>query len=71
MADYKMAPVINAITSCMPCPICPYPCKAKNDSSKANCSRRWYEILHFLENDGDKRAVLEEVYELYKGDYRK
>ena len=65
MYDYRMAKIIRAITGIMPCACCPYPCKAKENSSRSNCVRQWYKILHFFENDGDQQAVLDEVYRLY------
>ena len=37
--------IIKSITSVMPCEKCPYPCEAKENSSLANCHRRWFEIL--------------------------
>ena len=64
MAEYKMAPIIKAITDCMPCTNCPYPCQAKDNSSRANCVARWYHVLHYMKNDGDRKAVHAEVYNL-------
>lgn len=44
----ELVDVLRAITSVMPCEKCPYPCQARENSSQANCDRRWYEILSSL-----------------------
>ena len=33
------------IASVMPCRLCPYPCKAKENSSMANCASHWVLIM--------------------------
>lgn len=35
----------QAIASVMPCTLCPSPCKAKENSSMANCVSRWVLIM--------------------------
>lgn len=37
--------VLKAISETMTCDKCPYPCKAKEQSSQANCVTNWSEIL--------------------------
>ncbi len=35
----------QAIALCMPCQLCPDPCKAKENSSMANCVHQWMKIM--------------------------
>ena len=35
----------QAVASCMPCQLCPEPCKAREHSSMANCVRHWMVIM--------------------------
>lgn len=37
--------ILKAITHNMSCDKCPYPCKAKEHSSQANCDKHWFEML--------------------------
>ena len=49
--------VLKAISETMTCDKCPYPCKAKENSSKANCVMRWSEILSKIKTDCDWKEV--------------
>lgn len=42
---YDFAKVLTSITDIMPCDHCPYPCKAKERSSRANCDIQWKKML--------------------------
>lgn len=37
--------ILKAISETMQCDKCPYPCKAKENSSQANCVMHWSGIL--------------------------
>lgn len=45
--------ILKAISETMQCDKCPYPCKAKEKSSQANCVRHWSEILSNIEPNCD------------------
>lgn len=51
------AKVLKAITATMTCDKCPYPCKAKENSSLSNCMMRWSEILSKIEPSCDWKEV--------------
>lgn len=40
-----IAKLIKAITHTMQCDKCPYPCKAKENGSQANCDKHWFDLL--------------------------
>lgn len=56
----KAANILKAITHVMPCDKCPYPCKAKRNSSQANCDRHWFEMLSKV-TWGDIHDIHEEL----------
>lgn len=49
--------VLKAISETMTCDKCPYPCNAREKSSKANCAMRWSEILSEIKADCDWKEV--------------
>lgn len=49
--------ILKAISETMQCDKCPYPCKAKEKSSQANCIRHWSEVLSSI----DPHCDLDEV----------
>lgn len=51
------ATILNAICTTMQCDKCPYPCKAKQHSSMANCVAHWSELLSKLNPDIDWKEV--------------
>ena len=51
------ARILDAISKTMTCDKCPYPCKAKKHSSRANCVMRWSEILSEIKPDCDWKEV--------------
>lgn len=59
----SMAKVINAICRSVSCDICPYPCKAKVNSSMANCITHWFDILSNIEIK-DREEVCDEAFKL-------
>lgn len=40
-----VAELVKAITHTMTCDKCPSPCKAKEQSSQANCDSHWFDLL--------------------------
>lgn len=51
------AKVLKAISETMTCVKCPYPCKAKEQSSQANCVTNWSEILSKINPKIDWKEV--------------
>lgn len=51
------ATILNAICTTMQCDKCPYPCKAKQQSSMANCVAHWSELLSELKPNTDWKEV--------------
>lgn len=49
--------VLKAISATMTCDKCPYPCKAKEQSSQANCVMNWSEILSKINPKSDWKEV--------------
>lgn len=66
MAKYNMAQVINAISSCMSCQVCPYPCKAKMPSKSA-CNTRWYKVLSEMDRSKGKQEIYDELFAIFSG----
>lgn len=64
MTKYNMARIINAISSCMSCQVCPYPCKAKLPSKSA-CNMRWYKVLSEMDRSKGKREVYDELFAIF------
>ena len=54
--DYE-AKLLKSICVTMLCDECPYPCKAKQHSSMANCVAHWSELLSKLNPDADWKEV--------------
>lgn len=67
MTKYNMARIINAISSCMSCQVCPYPCKAKLPSKSA-CNMRWYKVLSEMDRSKGKREVYDELFAIFSGE---
>lgn len=51
------AMILNAICETMTCDKCPYPCRARENSSKSNCVLHWSEILQRIDPACDWNAV--------------
>ena len=51
------AKILKAISETMVCDKCPYPCNAKENSSKANCMRQWSEILTKVDPSCDWKEI--------------
>lgn len=51
------AKILNAISKTMTCDKCPYPCEAKEQSSRANCVMHWSNVLSKIEPDCDWKEV--------------
>lgn len=51
------ADVVKAISETMICKKCAYPCKAKENSSIANCVFHWTEILSRINPNVDWKEV--------------
>lgn len=51
------AKILKAISETMPCDKCPYPCKAREKSSQANCVMHWCETLSKIDTDIDWKEV--------------
>ncbi len=49
--------ILKAIVDSMACKNCPYPCKAKKNSSYANCAMHWSKILSSIKTDCDWKEV--------------
>lgn len=58
------ARIIKAISETMPCGKCPYPCKAKEKSSQANCVRHWGDILSHINPNADWKEIIYEADEM-------
>ena len=62
--NVDMTTIIFAVANVMSCDRCPYPCKAKEHSSPANCFYHWYDILASMEKEPveDVKAGLFDMY---------
>lgn len=58
------AKMLNAIADTMTCDKCPSSCKAKENSSKANCVYNWSEILSKINPNANWAEVRYEVAEM-------
>lgn len=58
------AKILKAISETMTCNRCPYPCKAKGESSMANCVMHWSEILAKIDPNTDWKEARFEASKL-------
>lgn len=49
--------ILKSISETMTCDKCPYPCKAKEHSSMANCVAQWAKILSQIDPRTDWQEV--------------
>lgn len=60
------AKILKAITETMPCEKCPCACRARENSSLANCVARWAETLSKINPNADWKKIKQEVAESHK-----
>lgn len=60
------AKILKAISETMTCDKCPYPCRAKENSSQANCVAQWADILSKINTDTDWKEIKHEVARMFQ-----
>lgn len=58
------AEILKAITETMTCAVCPCQCKARGNSSLANCSMHWSKMLSKIDPACDWSAARHKAAEL-------
>lgn len=61
MTDHFESYIIKAISETMTCNKCPYPCKAKSNSSMYNCVKQWCYILSKIDPNVDWNEVVDGI----------
>jgi hypothetical protein len=60
------AKILKAISETMTCEKCPCDCRARENSSLANCVAHWAEMLSKTNPNADWKEIKDEVAELSK-----
>ena len=58
------AKILKAISETMTCEKCPCACRARENSSLANCVEHWAEMLSKINPNADWKEIKDEVTEL-------